>query len=90
MVAFAIGNKFVPELMEWIAGKTGVALRQSNAGPSGPVAVRDPHLLRAGRTGGMHGPFDGESLPVSPQIWANKHMPALGPRLGTLVARPRR
>ena len=92
-VAFALGNKFMPELMDWIAGKVGPALQQSSAGPDSPVAVRDANLTRAGRMGGAHGAFDSESLPVSPQMWANKNLPALGLGLGlvmlAILTRPR-
>ena len=93
-LVFAIGNKFVPELMDWVAGKVGVALQQSDAGPTSPIALRDTNLHQAGRTGGMHGPFDAESLPVSPQMWANKNLGVLAVGAGlvamALLARPRR
>ncbi len=93
-IAFAVGNKFVPELMDWIAGKTGVGLQQSSAKPDSPIAMRDPNLRRAGRMGGAHGPFDKESLPVSPQMLLNKSMSPLALGLGlvalAVLARPRR
>ena len=43
-VAFVIGNKFVPEHVDWIAGKTGVGLQRSSAKPDSPIALGDPSL----------------------------------------------
>ena len=39
-----------------------------------PVALVDPNLRRAGRTGGAHGPVDSQSPPVNPQRCANKNL----------------
>jgi len=71
-VAVAIGNTFAPGLLDFVAGKLGTMAQQSNKG--GAVAVRDPNLYRPGQTASAtHGPFDGESLSTSVQMWANKN-----------------
>ena len=77
-VVFALGNTFMSDFMSWFAGNVGPALQQSFAGPDRPVAVWDANLMRASRMGWAHGAFDWESLPVSPQLWANKNLPTLG------------
>ena len=48
-IGFALGNKLVPDLMDWIAGSTGMALLQLNAGPDSPVAMRAPNPVRPGQ-----------------------------------------
>ena len=80
-VGFAIGNKFAPGLLDFFAGKFGVAAQQSDQG--GAVAVRDPNLTQAGQTpGATHGPFDSESFSTSAQMWLNKNPGAAGLGLG--------
>jgi len=80
-LAFAIGNKLTPSLLDYFAGKFGVAVQQSDQ--DGAVAVRDPNLNGPGqRPSSTHGPFDGESLNTSAQMWANKNRGAVGLALG--------
>ncbi len=94
-VAFAIGNKFAPSLLDFFAGKFAVDAQQSDQG--GAVAVRDPNLNEAGKQpGATHGPFDSESLSTSAQMWVNKNRGAAGLGLGLglialalLAGRPR-
>jgi len=71
-VAFAIGNKFAPGLLDFLGGKFGVMAQQTDQG--GAVAVRDPNLMQAGKTpSATHGPFDSESFSSSGQMWVNKN-----------------
>lgn len=94
-VAFAIGNKFAPSLLDFFAGKFAVDAQQSDQG--GAVAVRDPNLNEAGKQpGATHGPFDSESLSTSAKMWVNKNRGAAGLGLGLglialalLAGRPR-
>jgi short-subunit dehydrogenase len=80
-LGFAIGNKLTPSLLDYFAGKFGVAAQQSDQG--GAVAVRDPNLYGPGqRPSSTHGPFDSESLSTSVQMWANKNRGAVGLALG--------
>ena len=79
-VAFAVGNKFAPGLLDFLGGKFGVAAQQSDQG--GAVADRDPNLNQAGKKGGTHGPFDSESFSTSGQMWLNKNPGAAGLGLG--------
>ncbi|HEY0206199.1 MAG TPA: SDR family oxidoreductase [Acetobacteraceae bacterium] len=93
-VAFAIGNKFAPGLLDVLGGKFGVAAQQTDQG--GAVTVRDPNLNGPGKQGGTHGPFDSESFSSSAQMWVNKNPGAAGLGLGLglialalLAGRPR-
>ena len=94
-VAFSIGNKFAPGLLDFLGGKFGVLAQQSDQG--GAVAVRDPNLNEAGKAASAtHGPFDNQSLSTSAQMWVNKNPGAAGIGLGLglialalLAGRPR-
>ena len=93
-VAFAIGNKFAPGLLDVLGGKFGVVAQQTDQ--DGAVAERDPNLNQAGQKGGTHGPFDSESFSNSAQMWVNKNPGAAGLGLGLglialalLAGRPR-
>ena len=93
-VAFAIGNKFAPGLLDVLGGKFGVMAQQTDQG--GAVAERDPNLNQAGQKGGTHGPFDSESFGNSAQMWVNKNPGVAGLGLGLglialalLAGRPR-
>ncbi len=80
-LGFAVANKLTPGLLDFFAGKVGVTSQQSNEG--GAVAVRDPNLHGPGqRPSSVHGPFDGESLSTSAQMWANKNRGAVGLAVG--------
>ena len=81
-VAFALGNKVAPGLMDWGAGRVGVQLQQSDR--TG-VASEATNLMSPGRTGPTHGAFDRESLRFSAQLWANKNQAGLGLALGLVV-----
>ena len=82
-VAFALGNKLAPGLMDWGAGQAGLQLQQSDQG--GAVAERDPNHTTPGRNGAVHGPFDHESLRYSAQHWANKNQGAVVLGLGLIA-----
>lgn len=76
-LGFAVANKFAPGVLDYFAGKFGVAAQQSDQG--GAVAVRDPNLRGPGqKPSSTHGPFDSESLSTSVQMWANKNPGAVG------------
>ena len=80
-LGFAIGNKLTPSLLDFFAGKFGVAWQQSDQG--GAVEIRDPNLNKPGqRPSSTHGPFDNESLSTSVQMWANKNRGAVGLAVG--------
>jgi len=80
-VGFAVANKFAPGLLDFFAGKFGVMAQQSDQG--GAVEISDPNLNGPGkRPSATHGPFDGESLSTSAQMWANKNRGAVGLALG--------
>ncbi len=80
-LGFAIGNKLTPSLLDYFAGKFGVAAQQSDQG--GAVAMRDPNLNGPGqKPSATHGPFDNESLSTSVQMWANKNRGAVGLAVG--------
>ncbi len=80
-LGFAVANKLTPGLLDFFAGKFGVTSQQSDEG--GAVAVRDPNLNGPGqRPSSTHGPFDGESLSTSVQMWANKNRGAVGLAVG--------
>ncbi len=80
-LGFAVANKLTPSLLDYFAGKFGVAAQQSDQG--GAVAVRDPNLNGPGqRPSSTHGPFDSESLSTSAQMWANKNRGIVGLALG--------
>lgn len=80
-LGFAVANKLTPGVLDYFAGKFGVAGQQSDQG--GAVAMRDPNLNGPGqRPSSTHGPFDSESLSTSAQMWANKHGGAVGLALG--------
>ena len=80
-LGFAVANKLAPGLLDFFAGKFGVTSQQSDEG--GAVAVRDPNLQGPGqRPSSTHGPFDGESLSSSMQMWANKNRGAVGLAVG--------
>jgi len=80
-VGFAVANKLTPGLLDFLAGKFGVTSQQSDEG--GAVAVRDPNLNGPGqKPSSTHGPFDGESLSSSMQMWANKNRGAVGLAVG--------
>ncbi len=81
-VAFALGNKLAPGLMDWGAGRVGVQLQQSDR--TG-VASLETNLTVPGRTGPAHGAFDRESLSTSAQHWANKNQGGLGLALGLIA-----
>ena len=83
-LGFAIGNKFAPNLFDLFAGKAGVAAQQTSK--RGAVEVRDPNLFTPPtRPSPTHGPFDEESLSVSPQMWLNKNRTAVGLGLGLIA-----
>jgi short-subunit dehydrogenase len=73
-VALAFGNSVAPGLMDYATGKLGVASQLTD----GPATEPDPNLDRPGRNNAVHGPFDGESLAASPQMWLNRNRDALG------------
>ncbi len=80
-LAIAIANKLAPGLLDLLAGPSGVASQQSDEG--GAVAVRDPNLHGPGqKPSSTHGPFDGESLGSSVQMWANKNRGTVGLAVG--------
>ena len=80
-LGFAVANKLTPSLLDFFAGKFGVTSQQSDEG--GAVAVRDPNLHGPGqKPSSTHGPFDGESLSSSMQMWANKNRGAVGLAVG--------
>ena len=71
-VGIDLGNKLSPSLLDYAIGKLGVRAQQSNKG--GAVAKRESNLFQPAREPGpTHGPFDSESLPVSPQMWLSEH-----------------
>lgn len=83
-LSFAIGNKFMPNLMDLIIGKVAIPLQQSNKG--GPVEARDANLYEpAKRIHDTHGPFDSESRSFSVQMWASKNRSAVGLGLGLIA-----
>ena len=82
-IALALGNKLAPGLMDYLAGKLGVAPQLADR--DDPVAERDPNLDRPGRNNAIHGPFDAESLSSSPQMWANRNRDAIGFGLGLIA-----
>ncbi len=59
---FAAGNTLAPGVLDYAAGKAGVMAQQSLQG--GRVALRDPNLRTAGRTGPIAGPFKSGSLSI--------------------------
>lgn len=80
-LGFAIANKLAPGLLDYFAGKFGVAAQQSDQ--DGAVTLRDPNLYGPGqRPSSTHGPFDNESLSTSMQMWANKNRGAVGLAVG--------
>jgi len=80
-LGFAVANKLTPSLLDFLAGKFGVAAQQSDQG--GAVEVKDPNLNGPGkRPSSTHGPFDSESLSTSAQMWANKNRGTVGLALG--------
>ena len=80
-LGFAIANKLTPGVLDYFAGKFGVAAQQSDQG--GAVTMRDPNLNGPGqRPSSTHGPFDSESLSTSLQMWANKNRGAVGLAVG--------
>ncbi len=80
-LGFAIANKLTPGVLDYFAGKFGVAAQQSDQG--GAVTMRDPNLNGPGqRPSSTHGPFDSESLSSSLQMWANKNRGAVGLAVG--------
>lgn len=80
-LGFAVGNKFAPGVLDFFAGKFGVAAQQSDR--DGAAMVRDPNLAGPGqRPSSTHGPFDDESLSTSAQMWANKNRGVVGVALG--------
>ncbi len=80
-LGFAIANKLTPSVLDYFAGKFGVAAQQSDQ--EGAVTVRDPNLNSPGqRPSSTHGPFDSESLSTSAQMWANKNRGAVGLAVG--------
>lgn len=80
-LGFAVVNKLTPGLLDYFAGKFGVAAQQSDQG--GAVTIRDPNLYGPGqRPSSTHGPFDNESLSTSLQMWANRNRGAVGLAVG--------
>lgn len=83
-VAFEIGNKLAPGLLDFFAGKGAVAAQQSDK--EGAVTVRDPNLYGPGtKPSPTHGPFDDESRSTSVQMWATKNRGAVGLGLGLIA-----
>lgn len=83
-VGLAVGNKIAPGLLDFLGGKIGVAPQQTSQ--RGAAEVRDPNLFGpAKRPSPTHGPFDAESLSVSPQMWLNKNRTAVGLGLGLIA-----
>ena len=73
-LAFSIGNKLFPDLMDAAAGPAGVATQRTRSREA--IARRDPNTFAAAaRPSGAHGPFDAESLSFSP-AWEFVKAPA--------------
>lgn len=84
-LSFAIGNKFLPNLMDVVMGKIGLPAQQSDSQDEA-VAARDSNLYEgARRLHGTHGAFDAESRSFSVQMWANKNRAAVGLGLGLIA-----
>ncbi len=68
-----IGDKFVPELGDWVLARNGYEGQQTDE----PEDPNRPHNLWEPLPGdhGAHGRFDGEAASFSPQLWATKHKP---------------
>jgi NAD(P)-dependent dehydrogenase (short-subunit alcohol dehydrogenase family) len=65
-LAFAIGNKIAPDLLDHIAGVVGVFAQKTKR--ERVVSARDPNTFApSSRSSGTHGPFDGEALASSLQ-----------------------
>ncbi|MGI4944089.1 MAG: SDR family oxidoreductase, partial [Janthinobacterium lividum] len=70
-VAFSVGNKLAPGLLDTLSGLAGVAAQKTTR--DGVVKARDPNTFSPStRPAGTHGPFDGESLATSVQWWLTK------------------
>lgn len=83
-VIAAVGNKFAPGLLDFLAGIGGVAAQQSDQG--GAVAVRDPNLFHPAKLPSpSHGAFDSESRSTSVQMWAEKNRGAVGLGFGLIA-----
>ena len=84
-LSFAIGNKFLPSLMDLVVGKVAMPAQQSDRQDEA-ITTRDSNLYEgARRLHGTHGPFDAESRSFSVQMWANKNRSAVGLGLGLIV-----
>ena len=68
-----IGNKFVPELGDWVLSRNGYQGQQTDQ----PEDPNRPHNLYEPLPGdrGAHGRFGAEAASFSPQLWATKHKP---------------
>lgn len=90
-VQLAFLNKVMPGMMDRVAAWTGFVTQRTH---SPEVAQRrDPAVFEAAKNvSQVHGPFGGEALTTSAQMWAEKNRWAVGLGLAALVliARPRR
>ena len=69
--SFSIGNRFVPGLLDRVAGFVGVVAEQTQR--EAVVEARDPALFDASNaTPGTHGPFHEESRAFSVRWWLQK------------------
>ena len=74
-VAFSIGNKLMPGVLDIVSGMAGVAMQKTTR--EGVVSARDPSTFSPSKVpSGTHGPFDRESLKSSLQ-WSFTKAPAV-------------
>ncbi len=83
-VAFSVGNKLAPGLLDQLSGLFGVAVQHTDR--DDVAERRDPNTYGPStRPSGTHGPFDSESLSTSVQWWLSKNSASLGLGVGLLA-----
>jgi short-subunit dehydrogenase len=71
--SIVLGNTLVPSLMDYLLGKFGRAVQQTDRTDIG----RDDNLFQPAREAGpTHGAYDNEALSGSAQMWLTKHRSA--------------
>ena len=83
-VGLDLGNKLSPSLLDYALGKFGVRAQQSNK--DGAISKRESNLFKpSSEAGSTHGPYDSESLNLSPQMWITEHRGAALLGLGLIA-----